>query len=151
MDLRPSMLDELGILATMRWILREFQATHSSIKVERNICLEEKEIPEPLKIVIFRVLQETLNNIAKHSRAERVHLYLGKTDSGIELTVGDDGVGFDTDEALPAREVRRGLGIASIRERIELSGGSFHIESTRGRGTTIRAVWPENASPSIPQ
>lgn len=151
MDLRPSMLDDLGILATIKWFLREFQASCSSINIEKTIRLEEREVPEPLKTVIFRVLQEAFNNIAKHSRAQRVQLYLGRRDRGIELIVRDDGVGFDLNDALPAGGARRGLGIASIRERIELSGGSFDIESTKGGGTTIRALWLEKASTPIPR
>jgi len=150
MDLRPSMLDDLGILATIKWFLREFQASCSSINIEKTIRLEEREVPEALKTVLFRVLQEAFNNIAKHSRAQRVQLYLGRTDLGIELIVRDDGVGFDMNDALPPGGARRGLGIASIRERIELSGGSFNIESTKGGGTTIRALWLEKASTSIP-
>lgn len=149
MDLRPSMLDDLGILATITWLLREFQTACSNIDIEKTIRLEEREVPEPLKTVIFRVLQEAFNNIAKHSRAQHVQIYLGRTDGGIELIVLDDGVGFDMNDALHPGEARRGLGIASIRERIELSGGSFHLRSARGDGTTIRALWPEKDSISI--
>lgn len=152
MDLRPSMLDDLGVLATITWLLREFQTTCPGVCIEKRIRLEEKDVPEQLKIVIFRVLQETFNNIAKHSRAECVRLDLSRGEQGLALIVRDDGVGFDVTKVLSqGSEERRGLGIVSMRERIELSGGSFHIESATGGGTTIFALWPEKASTSIPQ
>ncbi|MEW6351802.1 MAG: PAS domain S-box protein [Thermodesulfobacteriota bacterium] len=151
MDLRPSMLDDLGILATITWLVREFHLTCGGIQVEKEIRIEEKDVPESLKIVVFRVLQETFNNIAKHSRAGRVRLSLCKTDHGTELTVRDDGVGFDINEVLSPKGARRGLGIAGIRERIELSGGAFHMESAKGEGTMIRASWPDNAATPIRQ
>ncbi len=151
MDLRPSMLDDLGILTTITWFLREFQVTCPGIRVEKEIHIEEKEVPEALKIVVFRVLQETFNNIAKHSSAGCVRLGIDKTGRGTELTVRDDGVGFDINEVLSSKGARRGLGIAGIRERIELSGGLFHIESAKGEGTMIRASWPEKASIPTPQ
>ena len=97
---------------------------------------EEEEIPDGLKIVIYRVLQEAPNNVAKHSRADRVFVSLKTSSEGIELGVEDKGDGFDPDNC------RVGLGLGSMRERVELSGGRFHMESTIGKGTVIRALWP---------
>jgi len=97
---------------------------------------EEEEIPDGLKIVIYRVLQEALNNVAKHSRADRVFLSLKTSSEGIELAVEDKGDGFDPDNC------GAGLGLGSMRERVELSGGRFFMESTGGKGTVVRAAWP---------
>jgi PAS domain S-box-containing protein len=142
MDLRPSVLDDLGILATIGWFTREFQKVYSHISIEKEIHLLEDQVPDPLKIVLFRVIQEAMNNIAKHSKADLVHLSLQKTDGTIELAIQDNGQGFNLMEVLSVEGSRRGLGLTSMRERTELSGGSFVVESTRGRGTLIRALWP---------
>jgi PAS domain S-box-containing protein len=142
MDLRPSTLDDLGILATTDWFCREFEKIYSTIHIEKLININENEVPAHLRTAIFRVMQEALNNIAKHSKADLVHLSLQKTDGTIELAIQDNGQGFNLMEVLSVEGSKRGLGLTSMRERTELSGGSFVIESTRGRGTVIRALWP---------
>lgn len=141
MDLRPSVLDDLGILATIGWFTREFQKVYSHISIEKEIHLLEDQVPDPLKIVLFRVIQEAMNNIAKHSKADLVHLSLQKTDGTIELAIQDNGQGFNLMEVLSVEGSRRGLGLTSMRERTELSGGSFVVESIPGKGTVIKAIW----------
>jgi len=141
-DLRPSILDDLGILSTIGWYCREFQTTYSNIHIDQEITMKEDEVPEPLKIVIYRIMQEALHNIAKYSKAEIVNLRLAKRDGAIDFTIKDNGVGFDLQSVPSRNDHRMGLGLASMRERTELSGGSFAIESTKGKGTTIRASWP---------
>ena len=142
MGLRPSTLDDLGILATISWFCREFQMIYSGIRVEKQIEIQEDEMPDTLKTIIYRVLQESLNNVAKHSEADQVSLSLRKTKGGLELAIEDNGVGFDLGDALSVESSRRGLGLASMRERTELSGGSFAIQSVKGEGTIVRALWP---------
>jgi PAS domain S-box-containing protein len=139
--LRPSMLDDLGIIATIGWFCREFQKTYQSICIEQQIGIEEEEIPEPLKIVIFRIIQETFNNIARHSRAELVSLCLERKDGRIDLIIEDNGAGFDVDSAMLKCGHKESLGIAGMKERTELVSGAFFIESVIGEGTTIRASW----------
>ncbi len=141
MDLRPSILDDLGILATISWSCREFQKTYSGIYVEKQIDIQENEVPATIKTVIYRIIQEALNNISKHSQAYLVSLSLKKREGSIELTVQDNGQGFDLREALSRDNSRRGMGLGSMRERAELSGGFFELESVRGKGTTIRVTW----------
>lgn len=140
--LRPSMLDDLGIIATICWFCREFQKTYASICIEQQIDIDEEEIPEPLKIVIFRIVQEAFNNIARHSRAELVSLSLESAEGLIHLEVEDNGTGFDLPSALAKSSHEKGLGIAGMKERAELAGGAFGIESIIGEGTIIRASWP---------
>lgn len=142
MDLRPSTLDDLGILATIAWYCREFQATYHGIGIEKEIRIEENGVPESLKTVIYRVLQEAMNNVAKHSNADLVRIYLVKTDGTINFTIQDNGRGFDLEQERSAGNTRRGFGLASMRERTELAGGSFSIESGKGAGTIVRASWP---------
>jgi PAS domain S-box-containing protein len=135
-DLRPSMLEDIGLLVTIGWLCREFGEAHSGIRIDQNLNIQEREIPDSLKLVIFRILQEALNNVAKHSKASLVRLSLNKASEGIELTVSDNGQGFNVNET-----PRRGLGLVSMRERVELSNGSFSIESAKGKGTTLRVTW----------
>jgi PAS domain S-box-containing protein len=142
MSLRPSILDDFGILATISWFCRQFESTYSNIHIKKEIEIEEHEVPDSLKIVIYRVLQEALNNVAKHTKASVALLSLRKASQGIQLVIRDSGQGFDLDEAYSRKGTARGLGLDSMRERIELSGGSFTIESHKGAGTVIQAFWP---------
>jgi PAS domain S-box-containing protein len=142
MDLRPSILDDLGIIATIAWFCRQHHAIHPGIQIERQIDVEEHEIPEFLKIVVFRLMQEALNNICKYSKAELVEMSLEKSSDRIALRIEDYGDGFDVSAILAGRGHRKGLGLTSMKERTELSGGTFEVESVPGEGTVIRASWP---------
>jgi PAS domain S-box-containing protein len=144
-NLRPAMLDNLGILPTVSWLCREFEKTCSLVNIDEHIDIEEKAVADPLKIVIFRILQESLNNIAKHSEASLVNLSLKQADDRIELSIKDNGGGFDVEQALNSERSDKGLGLTSMKERTELSGGSFLIESVKGAGTTVKASWPTGA------
>ena len=127
-DLRPSILDDLGILATINWFCREFQNVYAGIRIKPEIDIQEGDIPSSLKTVIYRILQEALNNVAKHSRADLVQLTLEKSDSGIKLKIQDNGVGFDLAKTISLKPSLRGFGLASMRERAaELSGAAFEI------------------------
>ncbi len=141
-NLRPPVLDHMGIKAAADWLCREFEKTYSQISVEKKFEIDEKEVPDSLKIVIFRILQEAMNNVAKHSTGDLVHLCLLKNEGKIELSVEDNGAGFGPDEISSANEGGRGLGLVSMRERAQLSEGSFWLESVKGKGTTVRAAWP---------
>jgi PAS domain S-box-containing protein len=141
MDLRPSTLDSLGILPTIDWFCREHQTSYPAMQIEKRIDIGETDVPDHLKIVIYRIVQEAFNNAAKHSAAENIQISLDKTDGEIRLAVEDDGQGFDLEDLLSANTERRGFGITSMKERTELSGGSFSIKSAIGQGTTIRASW----------
>ena len=140
--LRPSLLDDLGILPTITWFCREFQSVYADIRIEQHVTIREDDVPEPLKIVIFRIMQEALNNIAKHSGTEKVSLRLEKTPGTIDLIIEDNGRGFSLEEVAAMKGPERGLGLVSMRERAELSGGRCVIDSVEGRGTTVRATWP---------
>ena len=141
MDLRPSILDDLGLLATLSWFCRRFQTIYSGIRVDQEIAIEEREVADSLKIVIYRIIQEAMNNVVKHSKADLVRLCLRKIDDRMELILQDNGRGFAAEKALSMENTGRGLGLTSMRERVELSGGSLAIESTEGKGTVIRAWW----------
>jgi signal transduction histidine kinase len=101
-------------------------------------------LPPEAQVCLFRIAQEALRNAARHSRASKVKLSLQTTNGSVQLTVSDDGVGFD-----PARtNFRRSLGHASMRERAHLAGGSLAVESAPGRGTRVLVSLPlKPASP----
>ena len=140
-DLRPSVLDDLGIIPATSWFCREFQKIYSGIRIEREISIEESDVPDSLKTPVFRISQEALNNIAKHSKADLVNLRLRKMEGTIELIIDDNGQGFDLNQIVDEDGSKKGLGLVSMRERAELSGGSFTIESVKGEGTTIKTTW----------
>jgi len=141
MGLRPKILEDFGVIAALRWyreeILNLFPATH----VEIEIGIDESEIPKDLVIPIFRIAQEAMTNASKHSRAEWIDLSLSKNGGRIDLVVSDDGVGMDVGQILQS-STSRSLGLTSMRERAELTGGEFIIESIPGEGTTVRVCWP---------
>ncbi len=141
-NLRPPTLDDLGLLATISWFCRDFEGVYSDIRIEKEIGLEERDVPDSLKIVVYRVMQEALNNAAKHGRTEKVRLSLRRRNGRIEMEVQDKGAGFDPEEVLSQKEFERGLGLFSMKERTELSDGEFSIDAAKGKGTTIRASWP---------
>jgi signal transduction histidine kinase len=141
-DLRPSMLDDLGILTTINWLCREFQLIYTGIRIEKQVDIKENDVPESLKIIIFRILQEALNNVAKHSHADLVRLHFGKTRNTIRLAIRDNGRGFDMRGVLTTEVAEKGFGITSMKERTEFSEGVFAIKSALGAGTVVDASWP---------
>jgi signal transduction histidine kinase len=134
-NLHPSVLDELGLIAAINWLCGAYQTSYPHIKVQKQIELSEGDVPDGVRICIFRVLQEALNNFAKHGKGNLVELSLSRSNHTFVLMIRDNGQGFDVEN------VQKGLGLESMRERVEISGGEFQIESVIGQGTTLRAIW----------
>jgi len=143
--LRPSLLDDIGLLATISWFCREFGKLHPEMQIDQQLNVAENEVPEILKVVVYRVLQEALNNVGKHSEATRVRLQLHKEDNLLKLTVTDNGRGFDPAEKLSDATVASGLGLSGMRDRAELCDGKFEIISEKEKGTTLRISLPCDA------
>lgn len=141
-DLRPSTLDVLGLLPTISLIIEEFEMINTDIRIERDISVKEDEIEVSLKTIIYRILLEALNNIVEHSQARTVRLSLKKSADMLELILEDNGVGFDVSESFLSESSEKGFGLASMRERAELSEGTFTIDSAIKKGTTLTASWP---------
>jgi signal transduction histidine kinase len=99
-------------------------------------------LPEPQKIVIYRLVQEALNNVSKHSGADHVQIHLIKNSNGIKLCVQDNGRGFNKETILSDENEKEGLGLQGMKERAELSNGTFEIWSEKGKGTGILVRWP---------
>jgi signal transduction histidine kinase len=140
--LHPSVLEDLGIMATVSWFCREFQSVYSGIRIKKDLAIAEDDVPEHLKVVIYRIVQEGLNNVAKHSQADLVYITLEKKNHILALTVKDNGRGFNVDTALLPEKQKRGFGLFSMMKRAEISGGSLVIASDKETGTIIRASWP---------
>jgi signal transduction histidine kinase len=139
--LRPSILDDQGILPTITWFCREFKTAYPAIQIETRIEIKEGEVHPLLKTTIYRLMQEALNNAAKHSKADLVDLTLRKTGDRIEFIIQDNGQGFDVEKVLSVKSTEKGFGLTGMREWVEISNGSFAIESAKGKGTTIRTSW----------
>ena len=144
MDLRPAMLDDLGLTATINWLCREFRIYSSNTDVVKDIEFNEADIPEERKTVIFRILQEALNNVAKHAQANRVWVQLSGVQFGTKLSVRDDGCGF---EVADATVDTRAMGLKSMWERAQISGGAFYLSSTSS-GTVVEVMWPPGTPPT---
>jgi signal transduction histidine kinase len=145
-NLWPSLLDDLGILPTIDWFCREFQKIDPEIRIERKIEIAEDEIPASLKVNIFRLLQEAMNNIHRHSQADWVKISLVKRGSSIIFHIEDNGRGFDFQKATCQEEMGKGFGLISMKGRVELSGGRFQLHTIPGRGVSIRAEWEIDAT-----
>ena len=109
------------------------------MRLELAADVDENDIPTALRIVLFRVIQESLNNIAKHSRATSAKIRLQKQGNTLKVSVTDNGVGFDMTTAMGMQKTGRGL--KSMRERVELSGGTFILRSKPNKGTQLTAYW----------
>jgi PAS domain S-box-containing protein len=143
-DLRPPLLDDLGILPTLRWFSREFQKIYADLVVDLRLEVREEEVPELLKVVIFRITQEALNNIGRHARASRALVYLGREEDRLTLVVQDNGGGFETQRPAEVNGEPAGMGLSSMKERSDLSGGSFSLKTRPGQGTVIEISWDLN-------
>ncbi|MGD2270966.1 MAG: PAS domain-containing sensor histidine kinase [Desulfobacterales bacterium] len=141
-NLHPSILDDLGLCPALRSLCREVMEVYSNITIKSHFEIAEKQIPDSLKILIYRILQEALNNVSKHSQADKIEVSLSQMQNKIELVVLDNGIGFDVAAVARADSQKRGLGLDSMQERTKLFSGSFDIRSTPGKGTVIRATWP---------
>lgn len=139
-DLRPSSLANLGLAASLDILTREF-ATQSEIRLATEI--EEVALDDATQLTVYRLVQESLTNIAKYARARNVSVIVRDLGEQIEVVVRDDGSGFDTEN------VRRNAhGLAGMRHRVEAAGGQLRIESSAGSGTRIAALLPKSAQPA---
>jgi PAS domain S-box-containing protein len=141
-NLRPEIIDDRGLLATIDWHTRQFSQHYSQIKIIQQIDVDEQEVPEPLKIVIYRVIQEALNNTAMHSKADTIYIRLKKSGNYFEAEVEDNGRGFDLEEVANRGDRISGYGLKSMRERVEIIGGSFSVHSLLTTGTRISITLP---------
>ena len=141
LDLRPSLLDDLGLTAALRWYLeRHQQRLGGSATLVGDLA--DLRLPAPLETACFRVAQEALTNIARHAGARSVCVELSRANGEIELTVRDDGAGFDVEAARRRAAAGQSMGLLGMEERVTLAGGRLVVESRVGGGTEVRVRLP---------
>jgi signal transduction histidine kinase len=134
--LHPSMLDDFGLPETLSAYLRKF-TKRTGIRADLNLIGGEGRLPQPIEVGVYRILQEALTNIARHSGADSCIVTLDRQESSLCLTIDDDGIGFVDDRARA-----RGLGVIGMRERAQSLAGTFGIENRPGGGTRILVTVP---------
>jgi len=142
--LHSSKLEYLGLVVAAKSFCREF-SEQQKVEIDFSHTSIPRSVPKEISLCLFRVLQETLQNAVKHSGVRHFKVELCGTEREIQLTVSDLGVGFDPQDAIH----RRGLGLISMRERMQLIGGEFSINSHPGSGTTIHARVPFRGTDSL--
>lgn len=140
--LRPSVLDDLGLLPALERHLKEYGASRGIVVDLHTAGFDHQRLPGPLEIAVYRIVQEALTNVARHAAAGAVSVILEHRGRSVHIIVEDDGRGFDVEEVLRSGDADRTLGLHGMRERAALVGGSLTVESAPGRGTTIFAEIP---------
>jgi signal transduction histidine kinase len=138
-------LESLGLEAALASYIDGFTKTYG-IDAEFNSCKINKRLPFEVERVIYRVVQESLNNVAKHAGASHLRINLIDTPSSIITTIDDNGSGFDVKKTLSSEESNRGLGLLGIKERVSLVKGKVTIKSEPGKGTVIRLEIPKHST-----
>jgi PAS domain S-box-containing protein len=139
-ELRPAVLDDLGLIPALHTFVKDFsQRTRIHVELKAFVGVEQLDIAK--RTVLFRVAQEALTNVDRHAKASRVEMNILKTPTGIGMNIRDNGKSFQVDRTLNANAGKR-LGLLGMRERVEMVGGSFCVESTPGHGTTVQVEMP---------
>ncbi len=149
MNLRPKLLDDLGAASAVQWFCRDFAEIYPTLTIVTELSVNDGQVPGRLATVVYRSVQELLNNVAKHSSARHVVVKLSMDDNVLLLEVRDDGVGLE--KATPESR-RHGSGLRNLRERAQMTGGQFNIVQAPGRGTLAQLSWRlAEADRTVPQ
>lgn len=139
--LRPGVLDQLGLLPALGWV-----ADHTLRPLGLTVNIDadglQERLPGEVETVLFRIAQEAMSNVGRHSRASQVNIHLQRNDCDVTLTVDDDGHGFDLTSVTDSLDYSRGLGLAGMRERASLAGGRVLVDSAPGKGTSVSVIVP---------
>jgi PAS domain S-box-containing protein len=136
-DLSPSILEDLGFSAALRWMVNEFMKHDHPLKISLEVEDIDHLVSQKAHIILYRIFQEVLNNIEKHAHATYVSLAIKKEGDAISFSVEDNGKGFDLSEIMTRNSTEKGLGLATLKERVRMLGGSLNLRSKEGRGTRI--------------
>jgi two-component system, NarL family, sensor histidine kinase UhpB len=140
-DLRPSALDDLGLLPALRWYVKEYQQK-CAIEVEFAATGFKGRLPAEMETALYRIVQESLTNTARHANARKVIITMREDEDMVFATIADDGCGFDMDALRKSPDQDRGLGLAGMNERALLLDGSLTINASPGHGTVIEVQMP---------
>lgn len=141
LELRPSMLHDLGLIPTLRWYINRY-AKRLDLEVDFEVRDIDSRLPEELEIALYRVVQEAFTNVVRHAEANRVRLCLDRNGSKVRALIEDDGRGFYTDNAFSYDTAAAGTGLIGIRERVFTLGGDVFIRSVPGQGTRLSVEIP---------
>jgi two-component system, NarL family, sensor kinase len=140
-DLRPKLLDDLGLLPALSCHLRDFSRDNRAIFVSPRITVTERDVPAELKLPLYRVVQGALSNVARHSKASAARVCLSLFEDELRLVIEDDGVGFDAEHWCRRRQGPGHCGLGTISRLVETSGGQCTIEATPRHGARVQAIW----------
>jgi signal transduction histidine kinase len=140
-ELRPSVLDELGLVAVLREATAEF-AARTGLAVTLDCGPLMAELPAATRLALYRIFQEAMKNVERHAQARHVSVWLRQSGPSVQLVIQDDGIGFDLDPRPARRKNGCGFGLLSMRERATYVRGSLKINSTRRAGTSIEIRVP---------
>ncbi len=140
-DLRPAALDRLGLLSALEW-LAEDASKYSGIATKLNVVGNRRRLPEELELVLFRITQEAMRNVWRHSQATRAEISVEFNENKTRVTVSDNGQGFQLPETIGDLARHGKLGLTGMEERARLAGGDLTIHSTPGKGTTVTVELP---------
>jgi two-component system sensor histidine kinase DegS len=147
-DLRPPALDHLGLLPALKSLIDEF-TNRTDLEISLTAFPQVEKLASGQRIVLYRVIQSALSNVAKHAQAHKVEIMILQEVRHVCLTIADDGKSFDTRRLRYTKGDRR-LGLLGMRERIEMIGGSFKIHASPGCGTTLTACIPMKTRAATP-
>ncbi len=142
MNMRPAMLDDIGLIATLSWFFREFRSLHPELALTYEIDIEESDIQPAWRSNVFRVVQEAMNNIVKHAGANAIHIHMQRVAREVHLEITDNGAGFAIEDVSRRAVTDSGMGLKGMRDRMESCGCRFCIVSVPGKGTRIFAALP---------
>ena len=135
-DLRPSILDDVGLPSALHWMVRELKA-ESGIQASLQIDGTDRRFSQEVELLLFRIIQEALRNIRKHSQASKAEVLIKFREASTTITVIDDGKGFETPEKISDLSRSGKLGLVGMEERVRLLGGSLEVKSKPGKGTVV--------------
>lgn len=136
LNLSPTILEDLGLTSALHWLVKGF-AQNPGVTVTAEIAPIDRLFPEPVRIVIYRVVQEALTNVARHARASQVSVTIRQIGAEVAFLVEDDGVGFDVSRVLGNGPPETGFGLTTMQERVRMIGGQLDLSSRAGKGTRI--------------
>lgn len=141
LDLHPSMLDDLGLVPTLRWYVKRFE-DRTQIKVNLHVTHSKQQLTKEIETILYRIIQEALTNTAKHAKAENIQISINRKNTSLKVTIQDDGQGFDIEKVsrLPVHE--RGSGLTGMRERLLTLNGKLDISSKKGKGAQLEIIIP---------
>ena len=140
-DLRPSIIDDLGLMPAVKWLVKQ-KSEESGIDILLKITGKEQRLLPEMELILFRIIQEGLNNISKHASASEAEVQVGFEDSRVDVSIVDNGQGFELPQSVGDLSPSGKLGLVGMQERVSLINGSLIIKSEPGKGTEVKVSVP---------